>query len=88
MTAIVAARSASSASGVPRILVSGLARKFCTMTSWMPPYSSLHPAQGEDRVHALGQRLADADEDAGGERDVAAARVFQHPQPDLGVLVR
>ena len=38
-TAIVAARSDSSASGTPRILVSGLARKFCTMTSWMPPYS-------------------------------------------------
>ena len=39
VTAIVAARSCSSASGTPRILVSGLARKFCTMTSWMPPYS-------------------------------------------------
>ncbi len=38
-TAIVAARSASSASGAARILVSGLARKFCTMTSWIPPYS-------------------------------------------------
>ena len=38
-TAMVAARSASSASGTPRISVSGLARKFCTMTSWMPPYS-------------------------------------------------
>ncbi len=24
---------------MPRIFVSGLARKFCTMTSWMPPYS-------------------------------------------------
>ena len=39
VTAIVAARSSSSASGTPRIVVSGLARKFCTMTSWMPPYS-------------------------------------------------
>ncbi len=38
-TAIVAARSSRSASGTPRILVSGLARKFCTITSWMPPYS-------------------------------------------------
>ena len=38
-TAMVAARSSSSASGTPRILVSGLARKFCTMTSWMPRYS-------------------------------------------------
>ena len=41
VTAIVAARSSSSASGTARILVSGLARKFCTMTSWMPPYSRL-----------------------------------------------
>ncbi len=39
VTAIVAARSSSSASGTSRILVSGLARKFCTMTSWMPEYS-------------------------------------------------
>ena len=36
---MVAARSSSSASGTSRILVSGLARKFCTMTSWMPWYS-------------------------------------------------
>jgi hypothetical protein len=39
VTAIVAARSSSSASGAARMRVSGLARKFCTMTSWMPPYS-------------------------------------------------
>ena len=42
-TAIVAARSSSSASGTPRIFVSGLARKFCTITSWMPPYSRATP---------------------------------------------
>ncbi len=35
-TAMAAASSSSSASGIPRIAVSGLARKFCTMTSWMP----------------------------------------------------
>jgi hypothetical protein len=39
VTAIVAASSSRSASGVARILVSGLARKFWTMTSWIPPYS-------------------------------------------------
>lgn len=35
-TAMHAASSSSSASGMPRIAVSGLARKFWTMTSWMP----------------------------------------------------
>ena len=87
VTAIVAARSASSASGVARILVSGLARKFCTMTSWMPSYSRDTLRSAKIDVDALGRRLADADEDAGGERDVAAARVFQDPEADLGVLV-
>ena len=38
-TATVAARSANSASGVDRIAVSGLARKFWMITSWMWPYS-------------------------------------------------
>ena len=33
---MVAARSSSSASGMPRIAVSGLARKFWMITSWMP----------------------------------------------------
>ncbi len=35
-TATVATSSSSSASGMPRIAVSGLARKFCMMSSWMP----------------------------------------------------
>ncbi len=35
-TAMAAASSSSSASGMARIAVSGLARKFWTMTSWMP----------------------------------------------------
>ena len=43
---------------------------------------------GEDRFGPFGQRLADADEDARGERDVAAAGVLEHAQPDGGVLVR
>ena len=43
---------------------------------------------GEDRLGALLRGLADADEDAGGERDVAAAGVLQDAQPDRRVLVR
>lgn len=35
-TAMAAASSSSSASGIARMAVSGLARKFWTMTSWMP----------------------------------------------------
>ena len=37
-TAMVAISSSSSASGIRAIAVSGLARKFCTITSWTPPY--------------------------------------------------
>ncbi len=39
------------------------------------------------RVGALGERLADADEDSGRERDSGAPGVLQHAQPDRGVLV-
>ncbi|MGC0383307.1 hypothetical protein RKD33_003524 [Streptomyces sp. SAI-129] len=35
-TATVATSSSSSASGMPRIAVSGLARKFWMISSWMP----------------------------------------------------
>ena len=45
-------------------------------------------ADGEDRVGALGPGLADADQDAGGERDVAAAGVLEDAQPDGRILVR
>ncbi len=38
-TATVAARSPSSASGIRAIAVSGFARKFWMITSWMPPYA-------------------------------------------------
>jgi hypothetical protein len=44
-----------------------------------------------DRVHrlgAFGQRLADADQQSGGERDGQPARVVQGAQTDGGVLVR
>ena len=42
-TAIVAARSSSSASGIPAIAVSGLARKFCTITSCTCPCARAAP---------------------------------------------
>ena len=45
-------------------------------------------ADGEDRLGALGPGLADADQDAGGERDVAAAGVLQDAQAHGRVLVR
>lgn len=37
-TAIAARYSSRSASGTARMAVSGLARKFCTITSWTAPY--------------------------------------------------
>ena len=44
-----------------------------------------------DRMHGLGaldQRLADADQQSGGERDGQPARIVQRAQPHRGVLVR
>ena len=67
--------------------VSGLARKFWTITSCTARNSWRHLAQGEDRLGPLGQRLADADQQAGGERDRQAPGVLEHPEPDVGVLV-
>ena len=46
------------------------------------------PTDREDRFGPLGERLADADEDPGGERHAAAPGVLEHAQPDRGVLVR
>ena len=63
-TATVATSSSSSASGMPRIAVSGLARKFWMISSWMPWYARDDAAQREQRLGALLVRLADADEDA------------------------
>ncbi|MEY9215333.1 hypothetical protein ABH917_004779 [Thermobifida halotolerans] len=45
------------------------------------------PADGEDRVGALGGGLADADEDSGGEGNTGASGVLQDAQPHRGVLV-
>jgi hypothetical protein len=42
---------------------------------------------GEDRLGALGQGLADAHEQPGRERDGEPARVVDHPQPDCRILV-
>jgi hypothetical protein len=44
-------------------------------------------ADREERVGALGKRLADADQDAGGERNPDPAGVFQHPEPHGWFLV-
>ena len=47
-----------------------------------------HASQREDRLGPLGERLADADEEAGGEGDREAPCVLEHPQAYVGVLVR
>jgi hypothetical protein len=47
-----------------------------------------HLADREDRVGAFGERLADADEDTGRERDAGAPRVLEDPETDFGILVR
>ena len=49
-------------------LVSGLARKFWTMTSWMWPCCACRSRIASSAFEPLRARLADADQDAGGER--------------------
>lgn len=44
-------------------------------------------ADRENRLDALGGGLADANEQAGGERDADAAGVGEHAQPHVGVFV-
>jgi hypothetical protein len=46
-----------------------------------------HPPDREQRLGALEQRLADADQDAGGEGDADAAGVGEDPQAHRGFLV-
>ena len=58
------------------------------MTSWMCPYSRAARRIANSDVGPLGQRLADADQDAGGERHADPAGVVEHPQPDRRLLVR
>ena len=45
-------------------------------------------ADREERVDALGERLADADEESGREGDLELARLAQHPQAPRRLLVR
>ncbi len=52
-----------------------------------PAVRPRHPAQREDGLGALGERLADADQQARGEGDRQAAGVLEDPQPHGRVLV-
>src|SRR5581483_1571387 len=77
----IASRNSSSGQGRALcIVVPGLARKFCTMTSCTCPYRAC--------ASAIGAILADADEDAGGERDRQPAGGVERGQAALGRLVR
>ena len=87
MTAIVARYSSRPRSSACRIAVSGLARKFWTITSWIAGVLPGDRADREDRLRPLGEVLADADQQSGGERDRQPAGVLEHPQPDRRVLV-
>ena len=70
-----------------RILVSGLARKFCTMTSWMPLYSrdTLRIAKIESARSASVSPMPIRMPVVNGT--LLRPGVLQHPQADLGVLV-
>ena len=61
------------------------ARKFWTMTSWTWP-SRLRVAEREQRLGAVAERLADADQDAGGERDRQAPGVGDDRRRTAGSL--
>ena len=52
------------------------------------PVPTVEVADREDRAGALPSVLADADEDAGGERDREAARVLDRSKPHRRMLVR
>ena len=86
-TAIAARYSSRPASAAARIAVSGLARKFWTITSWIAPY-----------CRAV-RRIANSDSARSASVSpmptrmpvvngiVHAPGVLQHPQPDRRVLV-
>ena len=69
------------------IAVPGLGRKFWTITSCTWPWRRCDVGDGLERVDAVGARLADADEDAGGERDGQLAGGLERGQAALGRLV-
>ena len=87
-TATVAARSAISASGMRAIAVSGFARKFCTMTSWIPLYARaiLRIAKIESTRSASVSPMPMRMPVVNGMFD--APGVLEHAQPHRGVLVR
>ena len=51
------------------------------------PMAAVCRTDREERIDALGGGLADADEDAGGERDREATGILQDPEPNGGFLV-
>ena len=65
----------------------GLARKFWTMTSWMCPYRSWRSRMAIERVDALADGFADADQDARRERDAQLPGERDGPDPARGHLV-
>ena len=90
MRAIATVHSSSSASGSLAFAmpVPSLARKFWTMTSWMCPWRRCIVADRQKRVDPLGARFADADQDAGGQRDFRLPRRFDGCEPHLRPFVR
>ena len=67
--------------------MSGLARKFWMMTSWMWPYFSWRARMARKGVNALVDGFADADEDAGGEGEVEFAGFFDGAEAEGGGFV-
>ncbi len=86
-TASAATYSSRPRSSTCRIAVSGLARKFWTMTSCTWPYCRATRRSAKIDSARSVERLADADQQAGGERDREPAGVLEHPQAYVGVLV-
>ena len=72
-TAMVQSSSSGPGSGAAAIFVSGLARKFWTMISCTAPCRVVDVAERQQRLDALPPCLADADQDAGGERESFAS---------------
>ena len=52
------------------------------------PVGAMQVADRDQRVHALGKRLTDADQEAGGEGDRQLAGLAQHAKPHRRLLVR
>ncbi len=76
-SAMAWSRSSGGQGGASCIFVPGLGRKFWTITSCTCPWRSCDAPNREQRVEPLLGRLAEADEDAGRERDAGAAGGFE-----------